>query len=189
VALFRIEVKDEIVINSSAGGRTDFRNAARTRRNGLELLWEGRYANGFEATVAYTYLDARFSESFTSGVPATTVPAGNRLPGVPANTLFGELLWRHAASGFHAGAEARHNGKVYVNDANSESAPAYTVVNLRAGLEQRGRNWRLAEFVRVDNVFDRQYIGSVIVGETNGRFYEPAPERNWMVGITGELRF
>ena len=189
VALFRIDVKDEIVINSASGGRTDFKNAARTRREGLELLWEARFAGGFEAALAYTLLDARFRQPFASGTPAVTVPAGNRLPGVPPTTLFGELVWRHQASGFHAGAEVRRNGKVYVNDANSEAAGAYTVLNLRMGLEQRGRRWRLTEFVRVDNALDRRYIGSVIVGEANGRFYEPAPERNWIAGVTGEFRF
>jgi len=187
VALFHIDVKDEIVVNSSSGGRSDFRNAAETRREGLEVLWEARFAGAFEAAVAYTLLDAKFTTPFTSGT--TTVPAGNRLPGVPPYTLFGEVVWRHAASGFHAGVEARRNGKVYVNDANSESAGAYTVWNLRAGLEQRARNWRFTQFVRVDNVSDRRYIGSVIVSEANGRFYEPAPERNLVAGVTAELRF
>ncbi|MCI3951865.1 MAG: TonB-dependent receptor [Burkholderiales bacterium] len=187
LALFHIDVKDEIVVNSSSGGRTDFRNAARTRREGLELLWEGRLAHAFTAAIAYTLLDAKFTEPFTSG--AATVPSGNRLPGVPPYTLFGEVVWRHTASGFHAGVEGRRNGKVYVNDANSEFASTYTVWNLRAGFEQRGRNWRLTEFVRVDNVTDRRYIGSVIVSEGNGRFYEPAPERNFLVGLNAELKF
>jgi iron complex outermembrane receptor protein len=189
VALFRIEVKDEIVVNTSSGGRTDFKNAAQTRREGLELLWESRLAHNVEVALAYTLLDAKFAQPFSSGAPPTVVPAGNRLPGVPPYTLFGELVWRHPASGFHAGVEARRNGKVYVNDANSEFASAYTVWNLRAGFEQRTRNWRFSEFVRADNVTDRRYIGSVIVSEANGRFYEPAPERNYLVGFNAELRF
>jgi iron complex outermembrane receptor protein len=189
VALFRIEVKDEIVVNTSSGGRTDFKNAAQTRREGLELLWESRLARNVEAALAYTLLDAKFAQPFSSGAPPTVVPAGNRLPGVPPYTLFGELVWRHPASGFHAGVEARRNGKVYVNDANSESASAYTVWNLRAGFEQRTRNWRFSEFARADNVTDRRYIGSVIVSEANGRFYEPAPERNFLVGFNAELKF
>ena len=117
------------------------------------------------------------------------VRAGNRLAGVPATTLYGELVWRHAASGFHAGAEVRHNGRVFVDDQNSESAGAYTVANLRAGFEQRARQWRFTEFVRVDNVTDRRYIGSVIVAEANGRFYEPAPGRNWLVGVSAQITF
>ncbi len=188
-AVFRIDVEDEIVVNTSSGGRTDFKNAAQTRREGLELLWEGRFTRGLEAMFAYTLLDARFTQPFTSGTPPVTVPSGNKLPGVPPSTLFGEIVWRHHASGFHAGLEVKHNGKVYVNDANSELAAAYTIWNLRAGLEQRGKNWRVSEFLRIDNVTDHRHIGSVIVAEANGRFYEPAPGRNFMLGGTAELKF
>jgi iron complex outermembrane receptor protein len=192
-ALFRVDVKDEIVVATNAGGRSTFKNASRTRREGFELAWEGSFAGGFEAALAYTVLNARFKEPFTTVIstpPVTvTVPVDSRLPGVPLQSLYGEIIWRHAPVGFHAGAEVRHSGKVYVNDPNTEAASAYTVWNLRAGFEQRGRNWRVAEFVRVNNIADRQYIGSVIVAEANNRFYEPAPDRNWMVGVNGEFRF
>jgi iron complex outermembrane receptor protein len=189
LALFRIDVVNEIVVDSSSGGRTVFKNAAKTQRDGLELAWEGRFTHGFEAALAYTLLDARFEQPFTSGAPPVTVPAGNRLPGVPPQSFYGELVWRHAASGFHAGVELRHSGKIYVNEGNSEAASAYTVWNLRAGFEQRGRSWRLTEFLRVDNVGDKNYIGSVIVAEANGRFYEPAPTRNALIGVQASLQF
>jgi iron complex outermembrane receptor protein len=189
LALFRIDVTDEIVVDSSSGGRTVFKNAAKTRREGLELAWNNRFANGFEAALAYTWLDARFEQPFTSGTPPSVVPASNRIPGVPAKRFFGELVWRHAPAGFHAGAEVLYNGKVYVNDVNSEFAPAYTIWNLRAGFEQRSGNWRLTEFVRVDNAGDRQHIGAVIVNQASQRYYEPAPGRNWLVGITAHLSF
>ncbi len=193
LALFRIDVTDEIVVNSNTGGRATFKNASETRRDGLELAWDGRFKNGLEAAVAYTFLDARFTQPFvtavgTPGVPSN-VSAGSRLPGVPPNTLYGEIVWRHAATGFHAGVEGRHSGKVYVNDPNTEAAAAYNVWSLRAGFEQRARNWRIAEFIRIDNVSDRQYIGSVIVAEGNGRYYEPAPARNAMIGAQASLQF
>ncbi|MGZ5224803.1 MAG: hypothetical protein ACXWCS_11585, partial [Burkholderiales bacterium] len=70
-----------------------------------------------------------------------------------------------------------------------QSAASYTIANLRAGFEQRIRQWRLTEFVRVDNVADRRYIGSVIVAEANGRFYEPAPGRNWLAGVSAQVSF
>jgi iron complex outermembrane receptor protein len=190
-AIFRIDVSDEIVVASATGGRTTFRNAAHTDRKGIELGWQGRFGTSWEAALAYTRLNAEFSQPFTTGTPpaVTTVRAGNRLPGVPATTLYGELVWRHAASGFHAGAEVRHNGRVYVDDANSESASAYTVGNLRAGFEQRGKRWRVSEFARLDNVTDKNYVGSVIVADGNGRFYEPAPGRNWLVGVSASVSF
>ena len=111
------------------------------------------------------------------------------MPGVPSDTLYGELVWRHAASGFHAVAELRHNGRVFVDDQNSASAEPYTVTNLRVGLEQRTRAWRFTEFARVDNVTDRRYIGSVIVAAAGGAFYEPAPGRNWLVGVSAQMTF
>jgi iron complex outermembrane receptor protein len=189
LALFHIDTSDEIVINSSAGGRTDYKNASKTRREGVELSFDSYLGAGFEAYLAYTWLDAQFTQTFTSGVPAVTVPAGNKLPGVPAYMLFGELVWRHTASGFHAGVELRANGKVYVNDVNSAFADPYTVGNVRAGFEQRSKKWRLTEFVRIDNVTDRQYIGSVIIADSNSRFYEPSPGRNYLLGLNAQLSF
>lgn len=186
VALFHIDVTDEIVVDSSSGGRTVFKNASSTRREGLEFLWQSRLARGFEAALSYTTLDARFTQPFTG---TAMVTAGNKLPGVPSSSLYGELVWRHLESGFHSGVELRHNGKVYVDDANSESAAAYTVWNLRAGFEQRGKNWRLSEFLRIDNIADRNYIGSVIVAAAGSRFYEPAPGRNFLLGVHAAMRF
>lgn len=186
VSIFHIDVADEIVVNSSSGGRTDFKNAARTRREGVEFLWQSQFAHGFEATLSYTALDARFTQPFTS---TSIVAAGNKLPGVPSSSLYSELVWRHPASGFHSGLEVRRNGKVYVDDANSESADGYAILNLRAGFVQHSKSWRFSEFVRIDNVTDRRYIGSVIVADANGRYYEPAPGRNWLIGINTALRF
>ncbi len=188
-AFFRIETRDEIVTNNSAGGRTDFKNASRTRRDGIELSAESQLGAGFEGVIAATWLDARFTESFTTGSPAVTVPAGNRLPGVPPVAIHGELVWRHAASGFHAGAEVRHAGRVFVNEANVDSAAAYTVANLRMGIERPVAGLALKAFFRVDNATDRRYAGSVIVAEARGRYFEPAPGRNVLVGVTASATF
>ena len=115
------------------------------------------------------------------------VASGNKLPGVPRTTLYGELVWRHAASGFHAGMELRRNSKVFVDDQNSDAAESYTVANLRAGFEQRTGQWRFVEYVRVDTS-PTSYNGSVIVAEGNRRFFEPAPGRTGSSG-SGAARF
>jgi iron complex outermembrane recepter protein len=189
LALYRADVRDEIVVESAMGGRTVFRNAARTRREGVEVSWQARWGQHWEAAAAYTRLDARFTEPFTVGTPPVLIAARNRLPGVPVSTLYGELIWRDPATGFHAGAEVRRNGRVYVDDANSEAAAPYTIANVRIGFEQRGRRWRLTEFVRLDNITDRSYVGSVIVNAAARAFYEPAPRRSWLAGVTAELAF
>ena len=44
--------------------------------------------------------------------------------------------------------------------------------------------WRISPFARVDNVTDRRYAGSVIVNDGNRRFFEPAPGRTWVAGVS-----
>jgi iron complex outermembrane receptor protein len=109
---------------------------------------------------------------------------------VPASSLFGDLTWKDAPTGLFAGVEVLVRSKVYVEDSNSQkAAPGYTVTSLRAGAEQRSGGWKTKEFVRLDNLFDRQYIGSVIVGDGNNRFYEPAPGRSWLLGASAQYSF
>jgi len=186
-ALFRIDTTDEIVVNSASGGRTDFRNASGTRREGVEVGWQQGWGSGWHHAAALTVLDARFREAFASGSPAVSVPAGSRLPGVAPLTLFVDLAWRDRGSGLFAGLELRHSGRVQVNDQNSEAAGRWTTASMRAGYSLRGRGWRFNPFARIDNLTDREYVGSVIVADSNGRFYEPSPGRTFTLGATLEF--
>ncbi len=74
-----------------------------------------------------------------------------------------------------------------MNDLNSEFADAHGVVNLVAGFAQQGDRWKLAEFVRVDNATNRNYAGSVIVNDANGRYYEPSPRRSIVLGVQASV--
>jgi iron complex outermembrane recepter protein len=190
-ALFEIVTSNEIVVDQNSGGRASFKNVGHTDRKGIELGAETMFPGPFEARIAYTYLKATFREAFTTVVtlPPTTVsvPAGSFLPGVPKNVLYGELRYR--AEAFYAQLEGLHKSRVAVNDPNSEFADAYTTLNLMAGVVQQGRRWRITEFARIDNLNDHNYIGSVIVNETNSRFYEPSPRRNMSIGIQASLQF
>ncbi len=188
-AVYRIDTRDEIVTNTSAGGRTDFRNASHTRRDGIELTLDARLGGGFAVFATYSGINARFTEDFSSGTPPATVAAGRKLPGVPASMLYAEAVWRHATSGFHAGVELRHAARVYVNDANTDAASGYTIGGVRFGLEQQPGAWRFREFIRIDNVTNRRYAGSVIVAEARSRFFEPAPGRNWLAGMEASYSF
>ncbi|MBT9461974.1 MAG: TonB-dependent receptor, partial [Rugosibacter sp.] len=115
--------------------------------------------------------------------------ADNRMPGIPATSIYGELSWKHPASGFASAIEIRHVGRVYVNDENSDAAPAYTIANLRLGFEQKTIGWKIKEFLRIDNFGNKKYAGSVIVNEGNARYFEPAPGRNWLAGISAAYSF
>jgi iron complex outermembrane receptor protein len=184
VALFQVRTDDELVVDSSVGGRTSYRNASETLRRGAEVSLDTRFDANWSARLALTALRATYETSFGS------VQAGSRLPGVPRTSMYGELAWKEDHGRFGAALETIANGKVYAEDTNTERpAPGYAIVNLRAQARQEIDRWKFKEFVRLNNVFDRGYIGSVIVGDANKRYYEAAPGRQWMAGFTAEYQF
>jgi iron complex outermembrane receptor protein len=186
VAAFHIDTVNELTVLANMGGRSVFQNAGKTRRDGIEASVAGNWSNGVGALLAYSLIRAVYADPFCSGPcsPATVVASGNRIPGVPNQTLYGEVSWRHAPTGFDTALEGRYAGKVYVDDVNSDAAPGYFVANVRAGLQQKLGRWTIKEFARIDNVAGRKYAGSVIVNESNRRFFEPAPGRNYLLGIS-----
>ena len=190
VAVFTTKTSDEIVIDTATGGRTTYKNASKTRRRGVEAEWDAPLPSGFNAYASYTYLSAEFASDATTGVPPQPIPAGSRLPGVPQASAFAELAWSKPEwYGINAAIEGQYSGKIYVNDRNTDAAPSYAIANIRLGFEQTTRAWTFREFVRVNNLFNRNYVGSVIVGDTNGRFFEPSPGRNYLAGVSAIVRF
>jgi iron complex outermembrane receptor protein len=41
----------------------------------------------------------------------------------------------------------------------------------------------LTTYARIDNLTDQRYVGSVIVNQASSQFYEPAPGKNWTLGL------
>ncbi len=188
VALFQIKTNNEMVVLSATGGRTAYQNAGPTTRRGVELALDSRWAGNLASRFAYTYLDAKYDEAFSSN--GNPVNAGSKLPGVAENNLFAELVWKHPGSGFHAGVEGIARSKVYVEDTNTrQAAPGYAIANLRFGVDRQYGALKLGTFLRLNNLFDRQYVGSVIVGDSNLRFYEAAPGFNWLAGVSARYAF
>jgi iron complex outermembrane receptor protein len=190
-AVFGVATENEIVVDQNTGGRATFKNVGHTRRTGFELGAEKALGGGFDARVAWTYLKAVFEEGFNTVITTTNavvaVPAGATLPGTAKNQLYGEFRYKQEA--WFAKVEGLYRTRVATNDPNDEFADAYAVFNIAAGLTQRAARWRLTEFARVDNVGNRNYVGSVIVNETNRRYYEPSPRRNMTVGVQASLQF
>jgi iron complex outermembrane receptor protein len=191
-AVFKIATKDEIVVDQNSGGRATFKNAGHTDREGFEIGAETLTGGRFEASAAYTYLKATYRESFNTRfllppAPVQTVAAGSWIPGIARHVLYGELRYR--SEPFFAQLEGFARSKVAANDPNTEYAGGYATVNLVGGLVQQDNNWRLTEFLRFDNLLDRNYVGSVIVNEGNARYYEPSPRRSIAVGVSASYRF
>ncbi|CAN7328371.1 TonB-dependent receptor [Pseudorhodoferax sp. LjRoot39] len=175
-AVFRTGTEDEIV-TSTVNGRSTAQNAGKTRRSGLELAWEQRHLQHLRTQVAATFLDARYRDGAS---------AGARMPGLAKSSLYASAGWV-PPQGWRMGADWRALSRVMVNDANSDAAAGYGVLGLYTGYAARLGGWQLEGFVRADNLLDKRYAGSVIVNEGNSRFFEPAPGRAWLVGLSASL--
>ncbi len=183
-AVFQTRTDDEIVTATNSGGRATFQNAGRTQRDGVELAWLHETRSHWRTQLAYTWLDARYRDGFCSPSPCTggnAVAPDNRIPGIAKQSFFASFGYAPPL-GWRAGAELRALSRIQANDTNTASAPGYVVAALQAGYVQRWAGWEWNAFARVDNLFDRRTVGSVIVNESNGRYFEPAPGRNWTVG-------
>jgi iron complex outermembrane receptor protein len=192
-AIFFTSTQDEIVTQSNTSGRSTFQNAGATRRRGLELATSMTPMHHWLAQLSYTLLDASYSDGFACPVnanlcPAGRISAGNRIPGTARNALAAELGWR-PPTGWRAGVDARYVGSVAVNDVNSDKAAAFVTLGAYVGYVQTFDRWNLAATARVDNLSNRQYAGSVIVNEGNGRYFEPAAGRNHVLSVSANYRF
>jgi len=186
-AVFHADTDDELAVASNTNGRSTYRNIGATRRQGAELSWQQPIGAAQQLQLAYTFVDATVRDGYltcaSSGcaTPTALVASGSRLPGVPRQQLFARWQWQPAQ--WQLAAESVASGATVVNDLATERAPGYALVNLEASRRWTTTQGALRAFARIDNVLDRQYVGSVIVNDGNGRYYEPGPDRTYTVGL------
>jgi len=179
-AAFQALTHNEIVVDTNLGGRSTYQNSGRTRRQGLELSVDYRIAPDWRTQIAYTYVDAFYSDAYLTclsapcPVPTLRVAPGNRLPGVPRNNAYATVRWGQDP-GWHASVNAQYVSKVAVNDVNSVFAPPYAVTGVDGGYGVELRSVALNVFLRINNMLNRRYVGSVIVDDGNSRYFEPGP--------------
>ena len=187
-AVFYTLTEDDIVPLKNYYGKSTFRNADQTLRQGVELSWNKNLWLDLTAQASYSYLDATFDKDTANVEGPTPIQEGNYIPGIAKNQAFLSLGWK-PEQGLRAGVDIRYSDKIYVDDKNSDAAPNYTVAGANVGYHWKMQDWAVNTFARVDNLFDKDYSGSVIVNESNNRFFEPAEGRNWSAGLSVTKEF
>ena len=193
VAVFHALTHHDIVVDTNIGGRSTYQNVNRTRRQGAEFSEDYRFAPHWHAQFAYTYLEASYVDAYLTCVaapcatPTALVSAGNRLPGVPKSNAYAALRWGEDL-GLHANVNAQYASDVATNDLNTVLAPSYTLFGADAGYGFDTRHYRVNGFLRINNLLNRHYVGSVIVDDSNSRYFEPGPGFDAMVGFTAVFK-
>lgn len=192
LAAFYIETRDELAVLQNFNGRAVEQNIGETARHGAELAIDADWAGGLSARVAYTFIRAVVGQAYrtcvgTPCLPATVEP-GSYLPAVPRNALYLGLTWSYDPVGFFTVLEEQGRAGIFADDRNRAFAPGYWETDWRAGFTQRTARWQLSEFVRLDNLTNRFYIGSVIVNQSNAQYFEPEPGRTALLMFTAKWR-
>jgi iron complex outermembrane receptor protein len=181
VALFRTELEDELIPFESVEqpGRTFFKNAGSSRYQGFEAALFGQLGGVFNGRLTYTYTSAEFVEYIVD----STDLAGNLIPGQAPHRLEGVLRGEHRR-GF---VELRllYMDHIPANDANTAASEAYGLADLRAGLREMDLgSLVVTPFLGVTNLFDEEYVASVVVNAFGGRYFEPGPSRSFYLGLS-----
>ena len=145
-------------------------------------------------TIIRSWINARFSQAYASN--GVLVASGSKLPGIPGHFVFSELVWSSQTlggaaprsksrvnPGTQAGLELTNAGTLFANDVNTAFADGYTTLSARLSQGWTIRPALLVAYGRIDNLTDRRYVGSVIVNQAAGQYYEPAPGRTWSLGL------
>lgn len=177
--VFRLSSQDELVIDSSSGGRTTYRNAAATQRRGLELSLHQEIAADWQLDYSLTWLDARFS-----GADAGL--SGLRLPGIARQQQQLRLSYQPDP---HWSASLQHSrlSRVATNDRNTEFAPAAALTDAELSRRWQFSAWSGSLRLKAENLTDERYAGTVIVNQAAGRSIEPGMPRQFSAGL--QLQF
>ena len=199
-ALFQITTDNEIVASLSDSGKTAYVNASRTSRQGAELTWQHAWSGQWRTLLSATWLQAQYDAAFTSTskvgstYTAKTIPAGNRLPGLPDQQLFASLQWaqqgassksRQGPMGWSSSLDWVARSALWASDMNDAAsrAPGYGVINFKLRHRSAWGAHHVDTWMGVDNLMDRRYAGSVIVNQASQQYFEPGLPRQWMLGL------
>ena len=176
---FFVDSRNELVPfeQDAFPGRTFYRNAGRSSRQGLESSYLLQWRNRWQLQLNYTYSDFRYQEYQTPDADYSEM----RLPGLPQHLAQGELRYQ-VPKRLSLRISAYHRGQMYANDANTATEAAVTLFYLDAALPlsffPEGQL-----FFGIQNLTDARYSDNIRLNAFGNRFYEPAPGRSLFAGM------
>lgn len=178
VALYQARLDNELLAIQTAPNTFSTLNADRTVHRGIEAALSLRPLPAVELRLNYLHNDFRFDGDAVYG--------DNRIAGVPARVLNGELLWRSDAHRFYAGPTLQAASASWVDHVNKVQAPGYAVYGLKFGQQL---NAAFSWFLEGRNLTDKVYAATHgVVGDAttpaNQRLFNPGDGRAVYAGIT-----
>ncbi len=180
---FQLTETNALISFLQSGGSAYFQNAGRIRNDGLEIGLGARLASWADLNLAWTEASYRFVTYIFPVGAVTDTLNGKRLAGVPDH--FVRLGVRTHYHGWTLDADETWSSSMYADDANTQLIKSWGNgdFNLRASWTVDGRVFRFQPYAAVNNLLNQAYVGSVTINGAAGRTIEPAPLRNYYLGM------
>ena len=159
-------------------GRTFYRNAGKTSRKGIEIIFNHNISKKINFDNSYTFSDFKFRE-FTSGGNNLN---DNYLPGIPKN-IFNSNISYKTENGLIFLTELIYNDKIYSSNNNDIFEKPYWLSNFKISKKINNKNLFWDIYFGLNNIFNTYYSDNIRLNAFGGRFFEPAPLRNFYLGL------
>ncbi|MEM7298193.1 MAG: TonB-dependent receptor, partial [Bacteroidota bacterium] len=158
--------------------REFFRNAGETQRKGLELA--ASYRNDWlRLYSSYTYS----SFEYKTFVQNDENLEGSMLPGIPKHRMSFNLIATPIQS-LEISVPIDYVGKLWADDQNSVEVEDYLELSCSIRYTTKLKKLTVSPFAGIRNLTNQRYFDNIRINAFGSRYYEPAPERNFYLGIT-----
>src|SRR5690606_2799464 len=199
LALFKMNMKGELIAQSVQQGITIYNNAGKTIHNGVELALSYQLLNeenrNFVSTLrpftAITYSDFKFDDYKKLDANDELIAAydGNELTGIAPWVVMAGLDLETKLGIYFYGSYF-FNDKTPLNDANTDYHPSYHLMNAKIGYKKQLNDALIVHvYGGLDNILNKSYssilsLNAVGYGGAAPAYYNPSPKRNGYVGMS-----
>ena len=168
LSLFMIDRKDFIMKTSGNYGDTDttdmWANIGGARHTGVEFSAKGKLLDNLSMGLAYTYLDAKYTDYKTFGIDfggsvTNFDVTDNTIPRTPKHRLNIMLDYQITPS-LLVNANIESVSKYYADDLNRLEIEEHTTLDLGLNYSFKLSKYDFNLFAKVDNIFDKHYYNS-----------------------------
>ncbi|MGI8892167.1 MAG: TonB-dependent receptor [Bacteroidia bacterium] len=191
LTFFSMQLSNTIVSRTSQTGVVLFNNTGNTLQNGIEFSGGNRFVDTPGQFISFLRLWTSFTYShfrFSNYRHNENDFSGNRLTGIPQNVAVSGFDIR-TRYGLYLNFTHTFTDKIPLNDANTVYSDPYNLLTARMGIKRNilSQKISLDLFGGIDNLLDEKYSLGNDLNAFGGRYYQPAPQRNFYAGITLKL--
>ena len=204
VAVFKMDMKGELIAQSVQQGITIYNNAGKTSHNGLEIALsyhlvkpdEGQHVMLLRPFATLTYSDFLFKDYKVRNAKneVTATYDGHELTGI-APWVWTAGIDLEMRNGLYFYGSYFYSDDLPMNDANSAYHPSYQVINAKIGYKRKlAKQFEINLYGGLDNLLNESYSSIVSLnaagfGGNAPAYFNPSPKRNGYGGMSLKYLF